>query len=117
MKPEILSEKPMCIALAKEELDRIKKRDKELSFRGNKTEEYFNSFAFLEAKRAKELRKKLEELGIPRLREIHMVKIIDVLPQTVPELKTLLQGYPVTIKEDSMKKIVELVEKYPAKLK
>jgi len=117
MKPEILSEQPVPISFAKEELERIKKRDGELSFRGKKTEEYFQSFAFLERKRAEELKKKLEALDIPRLRDIHVVKIMDVLPQTLSELKTLLQGYPLTVKEDSMKKIVEVVVKYPAKLK
>lgn len=116
MKPEILSESPISISLAKQELERIKKRDGELSFRGNKTEEYFNQFAFLDPKKAEELYEKLDGLEIPRLRDIHIVKIIDVLPQTVQELKTLLQAYTVTIKEDAMKKIVDVVIKYPRKV-
>jgi len=114
MKPEILGEKPITIAEAKKELDRIKKRDEELSFRGNKAEEYFQQFSFINDKKASELAKALEDLKIPRLKEAHISKIVDVLPQTVSEIKTLLQGYTVTVKEEFMKKIIEVVNKYPA---
>ena len=40
----ILNEEPMSMAELKEELDKIKKRDKELNFRANRTEEYLQHF-------------------------------------------------------------------------
>ena len=39
-KPEVIEKSSMSMAALREELAKIKKRDGELSFRGNKTEEY-----------------------------------------------------------------------------
>lgn len=107
MRPEIIKETPVTLAEAKGDLTRIKKRDGELTFRGNKTEEYLEQFAAVEEKKAKEIYKKIEALEIPRLKEAHICKMIDIMPTTVNELKAILQGQPVTIKEENLKKIVE----------
>ena len=43
-KPKILSEEPMAMVDIKQQLAAIKKKDKELNFRANKTEEYLGQF-------------------------------------------------------------------------
>ncbi|MFH1505442.1 MAG: hypothetical protein ABIE94_00420 [archaeon] len=111
-KPEILSKEPINMIELKEELKRIKKRDSELSFRGNKTEEYLNQFADLKAKEAKELVEKMEKLNIPRLKDNMIHKIIDILPRTESELKLILQGYTLTITGDNLKKIMAALKNY-----
>ena len=63
-KPEVIEKSSMSMAALREELAKIKKRDGELSFRGNKTEEYVNEFSILKAKQAEELYKKLDSLKI-----------------------------------------------------
>ena len=110
VKPEVIREQPINVVELKHEIDAIKKRDKELSFRSQKTEEYLNQFVKLSMKEAEEFKKKLEGLKITRLKEEYTVKIIDTMPLTVDELKTLLQGYVVTINQDDMNKIVEVVK-------
>ncbi len=110
--PNIIEEKPITMAELKEELDKIKKKDKELNFRANKTYEHLTQFGKHDYNKAKELIDKLEKLKIPRLKEEYMVKIVDVLPTTLDDLKVLLQGYTVTIKSENMKKIVETVNKF-----
>ena len=109
MRPEIHKETPMTIAEAKHELDRIKTRDKELTFRGSKTEEYLSQFAIVEAKKAKDLYKKIEALDIPRLKDVHICKLIDVMPQNLNEVKATLQGYTITIKDENLKKILDVL--------
>lgn len=109
VKPDILSENPISLVDLKQEIETIKKRDKELGFRAGKVEEYLNQFVSLTPDKAKELRKKLENLKISRLKEEFIVKIIDTLPKTVDELKTLLQGYVVSINQDDMKKVASVV--------
>ena len=42
---KILEEVPVTLVHLKEDLQRIKKRDEELNFRANKTEEYLNTFS------------------------------------------------------------------------
>jgi len=107
---KILSEVPISMKELKEELEGIKKRDKELNFRANKTVEYLNQFVSL--KKEKELEEALNKLNIPRIKDLHIKKIIDVLPATVDELKTTIQGYPISVNADNLKKIVDVVKKH-----
>ena len=69
--PNIIEETPINIIEVKAELAKIKKRDGELTYRGNKTEEFLKEYASLTQKSAKELYEKLEGLAIGRLRDIH----------------------------------------------
>ena len=110
MATEIISEKPISISELKVELEKIKKRDKELNFRAARTEEYLQHFTTL--KNPEGLYKKIEDLKVPRLREQHIIKIIEIVPKTIEELKTILQGYTITVNNDNLKKIVETVNKF-----
>ena len=107
---QIISETPVNISQIKKELERIKKRDNELNFRANRTDDYLNQIVI--HKNADELFDKLAKLNIPRLKENHMHKIIDILPTTLNELKVVLQSYTITINNDSMKKIVDVINEF-----
>ena len=111
-KPEVIEKESINMAALREELAKIKKRDKELSFRGSKTEEYVNEFTILKPKQAEELFKKLENLKVPRLKDFHINKIIDLMPSSVAELKLIMEGYSLPITNENLKKIVEAVSKY-----
>jgi len=117
VKPEIISEKPITLTELKQEIDKIKKRDKELNFRVGKTEEYLSHFITLSKAKEEELIKKLEKLNVPRLRDIHITKIVDILPKTVDELKIILQGYTITVNNDNLKKIVDALKDFAEKKK
>lgn len=107
---EVLSEKPINMFELKEELKKIKKRDGELNFRANKTEEYLTQIPSL--KKSNELYEKINKLNVPRLREQHINKIIDILPTTVGSLKVILQGYTITVNNENLKKIVNTVNTF-----
>ncbi len=111
VKPKIIEEKPVSMAELKAEITKIKKKG-ELNFRAEKTEEYLNQFTILDSKKAAELRAKLDKLKIPRLKEEHIVKIMDLLPGSVEELKSTLSGYTVTITNDNLKKIAEAIKEF-----
>ncbi|MBT3304340.1 hypothetical protein HN592_03730 [Candidatus Woesearchaeota archaeon] len=118
MHPEIIEEKPLTMVEVQDELKRIKKRDEELNFRANKTEENLNSILAIDSKLGAELTKKLIGLEIPRVKEIHISKIVDTLPRSTDELKVVLQGYTITVKADNLKKIISTVnELVPVKKK
>lgn len=112
MPTEIISEAPVSIGDLKKELEKIKKRDKELNFRATRTEEYLQHFSPL--KNLEELSKKIEALKIPRLKEQHIIKIIDILPKTLDELKAVLQGYALTVNNENLKKIIDTVNNFTA---
>ena len=110
MKPEVLSERPITMSEMKEEIEKIKKRDSELNFRATKTEEYLQQFDIISTKKAEELVKAIKTLKVPRLKEEYIVKIIDLFPKTVDELKSILSGYTLTITQENLKKILSKLE-------
>lgn len=110
--PELIKETPINMVELKEELNKIKQRDKELGFRTNKTIEYLNQFSMLTKKDLALLSEKLTKLKIPRLNEMHINKIIDIMPSNIEQLKIVLQGYTVTVNNDNIKKIVDVVKQF-----
>ncbi len=114
-KPIVVEEVPMSLIEVKEEIQKIKKRDKEVNFRVAKTEEYLDLFVKNSFKEHKELFDKLTALNIPRLKEIQICKIIDLMPATAEMVKLLFQGSTITISEDNAKKIAAVVAEYVKK--
>ncbi len=112
VKPHVLEERPLLLAELKEKLGSIKEKEKELNFRANKTEEYLVSIPVLGAKDAKELAKKLANLDIPRMKQEHIVKIVDLLPHTGNDVKMVLQNSVLTLSAESLKKITDVVAEY-----
>jgi len=108
-KPEIIEKTPISMAQLKSELNAVAKRDKEPGFRATKTLEYINSFSTLSMNDFNSLKKELEKLNIPRLKEEHIVKILDVMPTTANEVAVLLQGYTVTVSKENMKAIADVI--------
>jgi len=109
MATKILSEKPVIMAEVKDELSKIQKKAGELNFRANKTFDYLKEHSKGSASKAKELYVKIEGLGVPRLKEEHIVKIVDTLPKYPEEVKALLSGYTITVSNDNAKKIADAV--------
>jgi DNA-directed RNA polymerase subunit F len=107
-KPKIISEEPISMNELKAELAKIKKRDGELSFRANRAEDYLNQFVTDTQKLHKELKETLEGLNIPRLKDVHIIKLLDVQPKSAEEVKLVLQGYTVTVSQDNCKKIAKV---------
>ncbi len=112
MQPTIISEAPITMSELKEGIAKIKKKTPELSFRVKKTEEYLQAFELLSQKQASELFEKIVALNVPRLRDIHICKIIDILPSDPNDLKLLLQGYTITVSNENLKKITDLIKEY-----
>ena len=108
-KPTVINATPMTVMAVKEELARVKKRDEELTFRGGKVEEYLQQFKTITPKQAIEMEEKMTELKIPRLKEIHIKKIIDIMPKYLEDLKMVLQGYTITVKDDHRNEVSKMV--------
>lgn len=113
--PEVVEKSPMNLAEVREELAEIRKRDGDLDIRGNKTEEYAKAFSSLSKKDADDLFEKIEKIAIPRFKEVHIQKVIDMLPANVGQLKLVLQGYSVSVSAENMKKLVDIVAPFRKK--
>ncbi len=74
--------------------------------------EYAKQFSKLKPEKAKELMEKLQALNIPKLKEEMIVKIVDILPETIDELRTILTTSELSFKADEINKIYEVVKEY-----
>ncbi|MFT4344015.1 MAG: hypothetical protein ACMXYE_04695 [Candidatus Woesearchaeota archaeon] len=106
---KVISEKPIAMAEVKENLASIQKKGGELNFRANKTFDYLQEFGGPSVAKVRDLIAKIEGLNIPRLKEEHIIKIVDTLPKYPEEVKALLSGYTLTITNDNAKKIADVV--------
>lgn len=104
---EIINETPLSMQELRGKLDKIKKRDKDLNPRSIKTYDYINKFA---KKDTKKLKENLGKLSILRLKDKHINKIVDILPKDIDELKLILLGENLTLKQEDLTKIVETIK-------
>ncbi|MGE0792954.1 MAG: hypothetical protein AB7V77_02095 [Candidatus Woesearchaeota archaeon] len=110
--PEIIDKRPLSLTEVKETLKKIHKRDEELTFRGGKTEDYVNEAAKLNSKQLKEATKKLSEIDISRLKDFHIIKILDIMPESAEHLKVILSGFNLTLKKEDLTKIIETLDEF-----
>ncbi len=104
----MISEEPVMMAELKRKLEANQKRDTELNFRANKTLDYLNQAVI--GKNHVALFKKILELNIPRLKEVHIAKVVDLMPSSIEELKMVLSGYIVTVNQENQKKILGVID-------
>ncbi len=107
---EIIQETPLTLAEVKEKLDAIKKRDIELTIKGKKVETYLTQF--LQASNTKKLIDEIKKLEIARLKDKHIVKIVDLLPKDTDSLHVILAEENITIKEENLKRIIDVVKEH-----
>ncbi len=71
---------------------------------------FIKKFSTLDVKKAKELRKKLEELNLMKLKSDSISKIIDVMPENAEDLNKIFTD--VSTDEDETKKILDTVKEF-----
>ncbi len=93
--------KPLSLA----EVDEIVISEENSDLKG-----FIKKFLKIDKKKAEELRKELEGLDMLKLKEEHIVKIIDFLPEDVEDINKIFTD--VSLNEDETKKIIEIVARY-----
>ena len=89
-----------------EALEYAKKADKsEIDIKG-----FIKKFVKLTPKEAKEMRKKLKELDLMKMKEDQISKVIDLMPENPEDLSKIF--IDVGLNEDETKKILETVKQY-----
>ena len=105
---KIINERPLNLAELKASISKMEKA-KELTYRGEKTKEYLANLPLLTAKEAEKFGKQIEKLNIPRLKDRHITKILDIQPKDIDSLRALLSGETITIKEEDLKRILDVI--------
>ena len=107
---ELVNETPLTMAELKENLEEIKKRDKELNDRASRTYDYLNKSVNLKTKEAIKLKQEIIKLEIPRLKEKHIIKMVDILPKDIESLKLIFASENITIKQEDLQRILETLK-------
>jgi DNA-directed RNA polymerase subunit F len=101
----------------KEELKDIKKRDTELGFRTAKVVEQLEVLKIVKQKDAEEMLAKIQKLNISRFKDAYIYKIIDLMPANMTELKNIIQSYALSVTNENLEKILEVLAEYQPKKK
>ncbi len=109
VKPTIVEEMPVTMAELKEEIEKIQKRG-ELNFRAQKAKDYLDQFSLPSKSKVEGAKEKIQKMEIPRLKEQHIAKLIDLMPASADEVKVILQGYTITVSQENMKKIADVIK-------
>ncbi len=105
-KIKVMDERPITLAEVKVIL---KKNERPLS-KGVSTLEYLKKIPILKEDKAKELIEKLKKLEITRLKDKHIVKIVDIMPKDMDSLKMLLSE-DISLKQEELQKILDTIKK------
>jgi DNA-directed RNA polymerase subunit F len=71
---------------------------------------FIKKFTKMKPEKAKELRKKLQDLENIKISDKHISKVIDVLPEKAEEVNKIFSD--VGLDEDETRKILEIVKEY-----
>jgi len=104
----IIEENPISLVQIEQELKKLKKEG-ELSFRAEKTKTYLENFCQTSPKDLKKISEEIRKINIPRFKERHIAKIVDLMPGDLDSLKVILSGEVLTLSEEDMKKILNVI--------
>lgn len=107
---EVIDQRSISLPEMDKHIQAMKKRDKELNFRAVKVEEYLKTVT--KVKDYEKLIQELEDSGISRLKPKHITLIVNIFPTEVDSLRAVLSGENITLKDEDLKKIVDIVTKY-----
>lgn len=106
---ETKGEKFVSWAEARKTLEK-KAKEKELGYEQKNALEHLRKFSKLSEKAMSEMVGELKR--IEKLRERHIVSIVNMLPQDSDELRLLFANEIVTLSDEDKKKILSIVKKF-----
>ncbi|MFZ3058544.1 MAG: RNA polymerase Rpb4 family protein [Candidatus Methanoperedens sp.] len=111
---QIISEDIMTLGEVRELLDEVKKEreneSKELGYELRKAIAHAEIFTKLDSKNSRELMNEL--LKLEKMKPEIAVRIVDILPLTNDELRSIYAKERYTLSEAELKQILDLVAKY-----
>lgn len=102
--------KTIPLSEVKNILKKASKERKELLYEQRIALEHAQKFAKLPVKKTNDLIKEL--MSLEYLDEVNAIKIADLLPTTEDDVKTIFAKQRITLGENEIKKILEIVGKY-----
>jgi DNA-directed RNA polymerase subunit F len=76
---------------------------------GKKIKDFIKKFNKMPVKKAKEMKSDLEALDLIKLKDLHLVKIVDFMPEDAVELNKIVEG---SLDQEEINKILDVVKKH-----
>jgi len=102
--------RPVSLSEVKNILSKVSKDREEMLYEQRIALEHAQTFAKLPVKKTNDMIKELMKLEF--LEQVNAYKIADLLPNTKDDIKTIFAKERITLGEDNIKKILEIVGKY-----
>ncbi len=108
---EIISKEETSLS---EALDIIEKKEEsqELTYREDKVKEFLKRHSKLSYEDFVKAKEEILSLEIPRLEELHIIKILDIMPKTGTELRAIVSHSGVILVDENSQKILDTLKKY-----
>jgi len=104
---EIKGEKPVLWSTIKDVLEK-KEKEKELGYEQKNAVEHLKKFSKIQPKKAEDM---ITELStIAKLKEKHIINIVNFLPQDKDDLTVLFSNENIDLSEEEKKKIIDVVK-------
>jgi len=76
----------------------------------SETMKFIKKFTKMSPKESKDMRVKIDNLGLMKIKQEHASKIIDILPENQEDLNKIFMG--VSLDEDESKRILDTVKEF-----
>lgn len=73
--------------------------------------DYIKKFSKLKPEKARDIKKALNDLNIIKLKNKHIAKIIDIMPEDAEDVRKIFVGEDVTLDQDEITSILDAVKK------
>ena len=97
----IVERKPLSMVEAKEHMD----KDSGTDIIG-----FVKKFVILKPEKAKELKEKIQDLDLLKVKGEHITKIIDIMPETAEDINKIFSD--VNLDEDETKKLLDTIKEF-----
>ena len=104
----IKSAEPLSMSEAREILQEKDQEDPKIK----KVMAHIKKFSKLKIEKAKALKKEIAELNIVKLKNRHISKIIDIMPEDTDDLKKIFVGDDITLDQNESTTILNAVKKH-----
>lgn len=101
----IKSIKPLTLSEVRDIL-----QDREETERDKQVVAYTKKFTKLSSENMKKMKQELEQLGLVKLKEEHITKIIDIIPTDQEDVRKIFVD--ISLDENEITKILEVTKKY-----
>jgi len=98
--------------VTKAEIKEILSQRKDLELEQKLSKEHAGAFKKLKLDKVLKLKEDLKALGNPKLNDELIVKVIDIFPSNIDELKVVLQMSLIPFSDDEIQKVFECLESY-----